>query len=344
MRRLVLALAAFALVVGPGGAADLPIKAPQVAPVVAPVPVWSWSGCYVGVNGGGTRAQNRADLSPGGLYLAPPGATPPPNAAGTGDFAADIAALSHSYEMANNGWEAGGQVGCNAQWGMAVVGVEGDWQWTNTSTAADAAFAAFPNVGSPLFTNAAHTEHVDVTQRWFATGRVRAGFTPWERVLIYGTGGVAWANYTSNTAVIFANVPNPFAGVFQRRDPHRLGFDQPARLGRRRRRRMGADQQLVDQGRVSLPALQRFFLCVTARRCDFPVRAGLRLEHECHAARACRAHRRELQIRLGPGLRKVLIESITQQMLPQTFILGRAPVFGKDHNPTIAAQPVPAWI
>ena len=53
-----------------------------------------------------------------------------------------------------------------------------------------------------------------MTQRWFATGRVRAGFTPWERVLIYGTGGVAWANYTSNTAVIFANVPNPFAGVF----------------------------------------------------------------------------------------------------------------------------------
>ena len=214
MRRLVLALAAFALVVGPGGAADLPIKAPQVAPVVAPVPVWSWSGCYVGVNGGGTRAQNRADLSPGGLYLTPPGGAPPPNAAGTGDFAADIAALSHSYDMANSGWEAGGQVGCNAQWGMAVLGVEGDWQWSNTSTSADASFAAFPNVGNPAFTDAAHTEHVDVTQRWFATARVRAGFTPWERVLVYGTGGVAWANYTSNTSVIFANVANPFAGVF----------------------------------------------------------------------------------------------------------------------------------
>src|SRR5437660_9303931 len=115
-----------------------------------------------------------------------------------------IAALSHSYEMASNGWEAGGQIGCNAQWGMAVVGVEGDWQWSNTSTAADAAFAAFPNAGNPLFTDAAHSEHVDVTQRWFATGRVRAGFTPWERVLVYGTGGVAWANYTSNTSVIFA--------------------------------------------------------------------------------------------------------------------------------------------
>ena len=218
MRRIFLASAAFfaCAAIDSASAADLPPAAPPpaVAPVKAPLPVWSWSGCYVGVNGGGTRAQNRADLSPGGLYLAPPGATPPPNAAGTGDFAADIAALSHSYEMANNGWEAGGQVGCNAQWGMAVVGVEGDWQWSNTTTSADASFAAFPNVGNPVFTNAAHTEHVDVTQRWFATGRVRAGFTPWERVLVYGTGGVAWANYTSNSAVIFANVPNPFAGVF----------------------------------------------------------------------------------------------------------------------------------
>jgi len=97
MRRIFLASAAFfaCAAIDSASAADLPPAAPPpaVAPVKAPLPVWSWSGCYVGVNGGGTRAQNRADLSPGGLYLAPPGATPPPNAAGTGDFAADIAAL-----------------------------------------------------------------------------------------------------------------------------------------------------------------------------------------------------------------------------------------------------------
>jgi outer membrane immunogenic protein len=218
MRRIFLTSAALfaCAAVDMAGAADLPPAAPPPAkaPVVAPVPLWSWSGCYVGVNGGGTRAQNRADLSPAGLYLTPPGNAPPPNINGTGDFASDIAALSNSYSMTSNGWEAGGQIGCNAQWGMAVVGVEGDWQWSNTSTSADASYAAFPNVGNPAFTDAAHTEHVDVSQRWFATARVRAGFTPWERVLIYGTGGVAWANYTSNSAVIFANVANPFAGVF----------------------------------------------------------------------------------------------------------------------------------
>jgi outer membrane immunogenic protein len=212
MKRLALASAAvFVCAAGSAGAADLPpVKAPAVAPVVAPVPVWSWTGCYVGANAGGTRAKNQADLSPGGLYLAAPGGLPPPNAAGTGDVAPELALLSNSYDMANSGWEAGGQVGCNAQWGMAVLGLEGDWQWTNTATAADAAYAGFFTPGTTVpnsFTTPSHTEHVDVTQRWFATARARVGFTPWERVLVYGTGGIAWANFQSNTAVAFATSP-----------------------------------------------------------------------------------------------------------------------------------------
>src|ERR1700730_16063306 len=91
MRRIFLTSAALfaCAAVDMAGAADLPPAAPPpaVAPVVAPPPLWSWSGCYVGVNGGGTRAQNRADLSPAGLYLTPPGNAPPPNINGTGDFA-----------------------------------------------------------------------------------------------------------------------------------------------------------------------------------------------------------------------------------------------------------------
>jgi outer membrane immunogenic protein len=218
MRRLL--LASFVLIAcaaaGSAGAADLPMKAPAVAPVAAP-PGWSWTGCYVGANAGGTRGQNQADLSPGGLYRSVPDGLPPPNAAGSGDVAPEIAALSHSYSMANTGWEAGAQVGCNAQWGMAVLGVEGDWQWTNTATAADAAYGSFFTPGTAVpntFITPSHTEHVDVTQRWFATARGRAGFTPWERVLIYATGGIAWANYQSNTAVAFATPANPFTSPY----------------------------------------------------------------------------------------------------------------------------------
>jgi len=179
---------------------------PAKAPIVAANP-WSWTGCYLGVNAGGTRAHNVADISPGGAYLNAPAAFAPTNTAGTGDLSADIAALSNSYDMTNNGWEAGGQIGCNAQWGVAVVGLEGDWQWSRVATSADATFAAFPNAGNSFFTDPAHNEHVDVTQRWFATARARAGFTPWERVLVYATGGIAWANFQSNTAVNFATLP-----------------------------------------------------------------------------------------------------------------------------------------
>jgi outer membrane immunogenic protein len=222
MRRLVLASSVLVACAAAGSAvaADLP-PGPAEMPVkaVAPLPpVFSWTGCYLGANVGGARAHNIADLSPAGSYLNAPGAFPPPNAQGTGDLTADIPALSNSYDMTNTGWEAGGQIGCNAQWGMAVLGLEGDWQWSNAKTSADAAYAAFPNVGAPTFTDPAHTEHVDVTQRWFATARARAGFTPWERVLIYATGGVAWANYQSNTAVTFATIApgvigQPFNGA-----------------------------------------------------------------------------------------------------------------------------------
>jgi outer membrane immunogenic protein len=199
MRRLLLASAAVAAcaAAGAAAAADLPLKAP------APAPVWSWTGCYGGVNAGGLSARNHADLSPGGLYTTPPGAAAPPNISGTGNFAVDNAALSHSYSGTTSGWEAGVQVGCNRQLGVVVLGVEADWQWAGMKTSGDAAFPAFPNVGNPGFLDASHTEHVDLSQKWFATARARAGFTPWERVLVYATAGVAWAEYSSNTMVAF---------------------------------------------------------------------------------------------------------------------------------------------
>src|SRR5258705_6992162 len=51
MKNLALAAAAiFALFTGTASAADMAVKAP---PVVAPVPVFSWTGFYIGLHGGG---------------------------------------------------------------------------------------------------------------------------------------------------------------------------------------------------------------------------------------------------------------------------------------------------
>lgn len=190
-------------------AADMPLKA------LPPVPVaFSWSGCYGGVNAGWIGGRTWADLRPTGAYTNLPGAAAPPNAAGTGDFFASRLALSNSYSNGNdwgNGssWEGGVQVGCNQQLGAVVWGIEADWQWSGQSRSFDAVYPAFPNPGNPAFTNVAHTEHVTSRLDWFSTVRGRLGFTPWDRVLLYGTAGAVFADVKSETSVNFA----PTAGA-----------------------------------------------------------------------------------------------------------------------------------
>jgi outer membrane immunogenic protein len=76
------------------------------APPPPPVyPIFSWSGIYVGINGGGAFGQsNWSD----------------PVFGNTGDF--DV-----------SGGLFGGTVGANYQTGPWVFGVEGDWDWTSLS-------------------------------------------------------------------------------------------------------------------------------------------------------------------------------------------------------------------
>jgi outer membrane immunogenic protein len=154
MKRILWA-GAFAFVAGGQAlAADLP---PPVAPrapatyVPTTVPVYNWSGIYIGANGGyGFGTSNWSD----------------PTFGSTGNFN-------------TNGWLAGGTVGGNVQWGAAVLGIEGDWDWSNlngTSTAnVNCAFAG-----------------CETKADWLATVRGRAGWAI-DRVLLYGTGGAAFA-------------------------------------------------------------------------------------------------------------------------------------------------------
>lgn len=187
---------------GAAGAADMPLKAlPPVAPV------FSWSGCYGGVNGGWIGGRTWSDLRPAGNYVNLPGPLSPPNAAGTGDFFVDRLALTNSYATNDSSWEAGVQVGCQQQLGVVVFGVEADWQWSGLSRSFDAFYPAFANVGNPAFTNAAHTEHVSTRLDWFSTFRGRLGFTPWDRVLLYGTAGFVVADLKSDTTVAFGTFP-----------------------------------------------------------------------------------------------------------------------------------------
>ena len=197
VKKIAFAMTLLAVGVADAMAADLPVKAR-----VAPPPVFSWTGCYVGGNTGWIGSDGRYDLQPAGSYLNAPGAGAPPNAAGSGDFAENRAALSHSYAPRDSGGLVGVQAGCNQQSGSFVFGVEGDWAWSSLRSTSDASFAAFAHVDSPFFTNAAHTERLSTRLGWLGTLRGRAGFA-WDRLYIYATGGLAVGDVHSDTNVSF---------------------------------------------------------------------------------------------------------------------------------------------
>lgn len=75
-----------------------------------------------------------------------------------------------------SGGLAGGTLGFNTQWGPLVLGIEGDGDWTNLSGTTTA-----PGCGTGCQTSS----------DWLATVRGRVGGA-FDRVLFYGTGGVAF--------------------------------------------------------------------------------------------------------------------------------------------------------
>jgi outer membrane immunogenic protein len=87
-----------------------------------------------------------------------------------------------------NGFLGGGQVGFNYQIGQFVLGAEGDFSWSgirgNTNT--------LGIVGGP----AGATFNTDVNWVSTLTGRLGLAFDRW---LVYGKGGVAWANNEFST-------------------------------------------------------------------------------------------------------------------------------------------------
>jgi outer membrane immunogenic protein len=99
MKRLLLALVSVAALTGTAAAADLSRPAPvpyYKAPVVAPA--FSWTGFYIGLNGGGGFGRSAWDR--------------------TGSFN-------------TSGGLVGGTIGYNYQIGQTVVGIEGDIDWAD---------------------------------------------------------------------------------------------------------------------------------------------------------------------------------------------------------------------
>lgn len=212
MKNILLSSVALIGIAGTAVAADLPERVPVKAPPIM-ARAFSWTGCYIGVNDGWIGSRYRFDLAPTGTYRNPAGVAPPPNAAGTGALAGDLTAVTSAYRLDESGLEVGGQVGCNYQTGVFVFGVEGDGQWAILGDNDDNTVrVAYPPLVSanPAFVIARRVETVDSQLNWFSTFRARAGVA-FDRVFVYGTGGLAVGDLNSSTSVAFGgNVGNVY--------------------------------------------------------------------------------------------------------------------------------------
>ena len=156
-KMLLTSTALLALVSGSAMAADM--SRPAAAPVYTKAPmmsVFNWTGCYIGVEGGGAWGRSHHEDA-SGLAI-------------TGDY--DV-----------TGGLIGGEIGCNYQMASTwVFGVEGDLSWvTKKGSASDIA---------PF--NTAFTS--GTKENWLGTGRARLGFLATPQFLLYGTGGFAVAD------------------------------------------------------------------------------------------------------------------------------------------------------
>jgi outer membrane immunogenic protein len=174
-------------------AADLPSRRVAPAPYVA-VPVFTWTGFYVGVNAGYGFSNN--DHNGLGSFTAVPGSlSGTPAAAG---FAGTV--TQGDLSRSNDGFVGGGQVGYNYQIGQWVIGVEADLQFAdmNKSRTGDVV-TLVPAVGNPGivgFRGASNSNFGGID--WFGTVRGRLGYAI-DRMMIYGTGGFAFGGADNNT-------------------------------------------------------------------------------------------------------------------------------------------------
>jgi len=158
------------LAAAPAMAADLAVKAPRVAPVAPPVPVFSWTGCFVGAHvgwGWGKKDFNVFDTS----------FTPSPS-------------LSGSIKN-DSGAIFGGQLGCDWQFGGFGKGAgpgAGAWVIGIQGSVSGADIHGF---------GANHCDGGGLTSKtdFLASVTGRLGWAGWDpRMLFYVRGGVAWTH------------------------------------------------------------------------------------------------------------------------------------------------------
>jgi outer membrane immunogenic protein len=162
MKKFALGVVAALAMTGSAVAADMAVKA---RPVVAPVVVYNWSGCYIGGNVGGgwerTRQTRFGQTGPGGAFI-------------------PLADVDYGSSTGSD-FVGGGQIGCDYQFaGNWVIGIQGMYDYARIDSSHF--LPAFPTFRSD----------VRVKDIYTVTGRVGYLFTP--QLLGYVKGGGAWTS------------------------------------------------------------------------------------------------------------------------------------------------------
>jgi outer membrane immunogenic protein len=174
MKKLLLAGVGVAAMVGTAMAADMPMR--MKAPVYAPA--FSWTGCYIGANFGSLFSTN-------GWNVAAP--------------AAPVGAPESSFNITD--LQGGLQGSCDYQFGSWVVGVQGDYAWSQATGTAVGNFTGL-------------TDQTKITSISTITGRLGYAIDRW---LPYVKGGGAWSNdrysaFVPGAGVIASNVNGTRSG------------------------------------------------------------------------------------------------------------------------------------
>jgi outer membrane immunogenic protein len=207
MRSIALGIVSLAVLAFPAVAADMsyPVKAP--APVV--IPVFSWTGFYIGANVGyggdkfrypfhafadeyecEIRCEAQSEDVAAARFGEPENLPP-------GYVLDESLDLKGAFDLTSSGFFGGGQIGYNYQFENSwVIGVEADFQWSGIEGELSGnanLFADDDLLGGVNFSAGSEVE-------WFGTIRARLGYA-WDRVFLYGTGGAAYGKVKSHGSI-----------------------------------------------------------------------------------------------------------------------------------------------
>jgi outer membrane immunogenic protein len=161
-------IAAMAATGGSAFAADIPRRVDPVAPVIQPVPIFTWTGFYVGVSGGYSFENGKSSLV-GSPALLATGLTP------------------GAAKTMGDGFVIGGTIGYNQQFGNFVAGLEADISYVDLGKTVSSTFGGLTTTFSQ-------------EASYFGTVRGRLGVA-FDRALIYATGGLAYGDQDATTSL-----------------------------------------------------------------------------------------------------------------------------------------------